>query len=385
MKIAVVLGTRPEIVKMAPVIKELTLRQADSFVLHTGQHYSYMLDKVFFEELKLPSPKYNLNVGSGSHGEATGRMLIGIEPVLKDEKPDFVLVQGDTNSVLAGALAAVKLGIKIGHVEAGLRSYDRSMPEEINRIVADHMSDYLFTPTPKARETLLHEGISEEKTFVTGNTVVDAVFQNLEIARSNKDVLKRLHLKPNEYFLVTVHRQENVDNFTRLASIIEGLDKLASEFARPVVYPLHPRAKKMMETYNLRPANVILTEPLDYFDFLRMIENAGLVLTDSGGVQEESCVLHVPCVTLRDNTERPETVEVGANTLGGASPNRMLVSARAMLNAKRDWKNPFGDGNAAKRIVDILEGKNTGHPTGGDPGGNARKISPSEEQPGVSK
>jgi UDP-N-acetylglucosamine 2-epimerase (non-hydrolysing) len=216
MKISVILGTRPEIIKMSPVIRACERLGLDYFILHTGQHYSYNMDRVFFEQLELPEAKYNLDVGSGSHAEQTGKMLIGIEKLLQKEEPDVVLVEGDTNTVLAGALAAVKLGIPVGHVEAGLRSYDRGMPEEINRVLADHSSDYLFAPTEKSRQILLGEGIAEEKIFVTGNTVVDAVFQNSELCKSKRNVLDDLGLDKGSYVLVTVHRQENVDNEERL-------------------------------------------------------------------------------------------------------------------------------------------------------------------------
>jgi len=353
-KIAIVLGTRPEIIKMAPVIKELERRKTDFFILHSGQHYSYHLTRVFFEQLRLPKAKYNLEVGSGSHAEETGKMLIGIEKVLLKERPDAIMVEGDTNSVLAGALSAAKLGIKVGHVEAGLRSYDRSMPEEVNRILTDHLSDHLYAPTPKAREILLGEGIDEEKIFVTGNTIVDAVHQNLEIAKEKGNTLSALNLHPRDFILVTLHRQENVDNRTRLASMLEGLDKVAAEFKLTVVYPVHPRTQKRMEQFQLAPQNLKLIKPLGYFDFLQLESNAALVLTDSGGVQEEACILGVPCVTLRDNTERPETLEVGANILAGASADRILECCRIMLHRDKNWLNPFGDGRAAERIVKIV-------------------------------
>jgi len=354
MKIAIILGTRPEIIKLAPVIKELKQKQADFFILHTGQHYSYHLDKVFFEQLELPQPRYNLDVGSGSHAEETGKMLIGIEKTLRTEKPGAVLLEGDTNSVLAGALAAVKINIAVGHVEAGLRSYDRGMPEEINRVLVDHLSGYLFAPTPKARDLLLGEGIPGEKIFITGNTIVDAIYDNLEIARGRPDALSTLHLKPQEYFLVTLHRQENVDKQARFKSILKGLEGLSAAFEMPVVYPIHPRSRKMMERFGLKSRRLILTEPADYLNFLQLESNARLVLTDSGGVQEEACILRVPCVTLRDNTERPETIEVGANVLSGASPERILECSKVMLGKKSDWDNPFGDGKAGRRIVDII-------------------------------
>ena len=354
MRIAIILGTRPEIIKLAPVIRELDRKQADFFILHTGQHYSYYLDKVFFEQLELPQPRYNLEVGSGSHAEETGRMLVGIEKLLLKESPDIILVEGDTNSVLAAALAAAKLVIKVGHVEAGLRSYDRSMPEEINRLLTDHLSDYLYAPTPKAKEILLREGIPENKIFVTGNTIVDAIYQNLEIAREKANTLDSLKLKTKEYFLVTLHRQENVDNRARFASILKGLNRVATEFETPVVYPIHPRSRKMMTKFGLQSQRLMLAEPVDFLSFLQLESDARLILTDSGGVQEEACILRVPCVTLRDNTERPETIDVGANILAGALPDRILECLRLMLGRENNWINPFGDGRAGERITEII-------------------------------
>jgi UDP-N-acetylglucosamine 2-epimerase (non-hydrolysing) len=348
MKTAVILGTRPEIIKMAPVIKELLRRQADFFVLHTGQHYSYRLDRVFFEQLHLPQPRYNLEAGSGSHAAETARMLLGIEGVLLPERPDIVLVEGDTNSVLAGALTAAKLGIKVGHVEAGLRSYDRRMPEEINRVLTDHISDLLFAPTPGARQILLGEGIEDAKISVTGNTIVDAVRENLALAQERGDVLADLQVRPKEYLLVTLHRQENVDDGARFASILRGLEELSTALGVTVLYPVHPRARKRMGETGLEP-RLTLIEPVDYFGFLQLEGGARLILTDSGGVQEEACILGVPCVTLRDNTERPETVAVA-----GAAPENILKSAREMLDVTRRWENPFGDGRAAVRIVDAV-------------------------------
>ena len=356
MSVAVILGTRPEIIKMAPVIRELERSEAEYFILHTGQHYSHDLDRVFFVQLDLPPTKYNLEVGSGAHAEQTSRALVGIEGVLRKENPDVVLVEGDTNSVLAGALAAAKLHIRVGHVEAGLRSYDRRMPEEVNRVLTDHCSDYLFAPTELAKRTLLSEGIAAETVFVTGNTIVDAVFQNLALAKERGNTLSSLHLKPEQYFLASLHRQENVDDPQRFAAILAGLGRVAVEFDFPVVYPVHPRSQKRMREYGLDVQNVRLIAPADYWSFLQLEANARLVLTDSGGVQEESCILSVPCVTLRDNTERPETLEVGANVLAGSAPDRILECTRVMLNRETGWKNPFGDGKAAERIVRIVLG-----------------------------
>ncbi|MFH1652120.1 MAG: UDP-N-acetylglucosamine 2-epimerase (non-hydrolyzing) [Chloroflexota bacterium] len=355
MKIAIILGTRPEIIKMAPIIRELEGRRRDYFILHTGQHYSYNLDRVFFEQLELPGARYNLEAGSGSHAEETGRMLIGIEPVLNREKPDWVLVEGDTNSVLAGALAAAKLHIGVGHVEAGLRSYDRNMPEEINRILADHVADQLYAPTPQAKEILRREGIPEERIFITGNTIVDAVRQNVTLAAEKSHVLKDLGLEPGAYFLVTLHRQENVDDKQRFSAILEGIRRVAADSPAPVIYPVHPRSRKRLEEFGLAAEGISLVEPVDFLGFLQLESHARLILTDSGGVQEEACILQVPCVTLRDNTERPETVSAGANALAGAEPEKIRESARIMMSRQRNWANPFGDGHTGRKIIDILE------------------------------
>lgn len=269
MKISIILGTRPEIIKMSPVIRECEKRKINYFILHTGQHYSYNMDKIFFKELELPGAKYNLNVGSGTHAEKTGKMLIGIEKVLLMEKPDVVLVQGDTDTVLAGALAASKLNIKIGHIEAGLRSYDKNMPEEINRVLTDHISDYLFAPTEKAKDNLLREGIDLDKIFVTGNTIVDGIYQNLEIAKLKSKILNELDLKEREYFLVTTHRKENVDNKNRLEGILKGLELISKEYDFDIVFPIHPRTSKRIKEFGLKVNDSIkVIEPLGYLDFL---------------------------------------------------------------------------------------------------------------------
>jgi UDP-N-acetylglucosamine 2-epimerase (non-hydrolysing) len=357
MKVSIVLGTRPEIIKMSPIVRVLEKKGLEFFILHTGQHYSYHMDQVFFEQLKLPQPKYNLEVGSGTHAEETSKMMVGIERILLKEKPDIVLVEGDTNTVLAGALAAVKIGVSVGHVEAGLRSFDRSMPEEINRVVADHISQLLFAPTEKAKENLLREGVEGEKVFVTGNTIVDAVYRNLALAEIGlgNNILQRLGVVDGNYFLATVHRQENVDDPRRFKGILEGLKYVQEYYGMPIIYPIHPRSKKMMEKYGLNPEKIVLTEPLDYLSFLTLESRAKLIFTDSGGVQEEACILKVPCVTLRDTTERPETLQVGANTLAGTEPERILEKAKLMIDNGRNWSNPFGDGRAAERIVNVLE------------------------------
>ena len=353
MKIAIVVGTRPEIVKMAPVVRACIAREVPHLLIHTGQHYSFELDGVFFEELELPAARVNLEVGSGSPAYQIGGIVMGMEPILEAERPDVVLVEGDTNSVLAGALAASKLGVRVGHVEAGLRSFDRSMPEEINRILTDHLSDHLFAPTLNARELLLGEGIGGERIHVTGNTVVDELLRQRERA-ARPGLLEQFEVEPGRFALATVHRVENVENEERLRGIFRGLAGVARALEVPVLAALHPRTSSRLRSLEIDEDGVRALPPLGYLDFLGLHARAALMLTDSGGLQEEACCLQVPCVTLRDSTERPESVEVGANMLAGADPERIVASARAMSERRRDWENPFGDGRSGERIVDLL-------------------------------
>ncbi len=342
---------------MSSIIRKCGELKLDYFIIHTGQHYSYNMDKLFFEQLEFPKPKYNLDVGSGTHGEQTGKMLAGIEKILQKENPDVVLVEGDTDTVLAGALAAHKLQIKIGHVEAGLRSYDRRMPEEINRILTDHCSDLLFPPTEKSKEILLEEGFDKKIIFVTGNTIVDAVYQNLELANKKVNILKDLSLEQNDYLLVTAHREENVDTKENIEGILKGAELLSEELNLPVIYPIHPRTRKRLEEFNIIiPKGINLIDPTGFLEFLQLEANAKLILTDSGAVQEEACILKVPCVTLRDNTERPETIDVGGNILAGTNPEKILECSRIMLNKERNWENPLGDGKAGDKILKIIIG-----------------------------
>lgn len=354
MKIAIILGTRPEIIKMSPVIKECIRREIHFYILHTNQHYSENLDSIFFSDLNLPQPKYNLRVGSGTHAQETGIMLMGIEKILIEDKPETVLVEGDTNTVLAGALAAAKLHIRVGHIEAGLRSYFRQMPEEINRVLTDHISDLLFAPTKKAKNILLGEGIGKRKIFVTGNTIVDAVFQNLGIAERKSKILKKFKLESTRYFLVTIHREENVDNEKRLEEILNGLKLVSKKYGLPLVCPIHPRTVKKIKEFKIKvPSEIKLIDPIGYLDFLLLEANSRLIFTDSGGIQEESCILEIPCVTLRNNTERPETIDVGSNILAGENPESLIKAAEVMLNRKRKWKHPYGNGMSAERIINL--------------------------------
>jgi UDP-N-acetylglucosamine 2-epimerase (non-hydrolysing) len=355
MKYCIVLGTRPEIIKQSSIIRFLNKEKKDFFIIHSNQHYSENLDKVFFNELELTEPKYNLNIGSASHGKQTGKMLEMIEEVLIKETPDIVLVQGDTNTVLAGALAASKLKIKVGHIEAGLRSYDRTMPEEINRIVTDHISDYLFAPTEKSKNILLSEGINEKKVIVTGNTIVDAVLQNIKIAEKNSTLFKKFDLREKSYLLLTAHRAENTDSKAKLNGILQGASKLSENIKMPTIYPIHPRTKKMIEQHKIIiPKNIILIDPIGFLDFLFLQKHAKLILTDSGGKQEESCILQVPCVTLRENTERPETIEAGGNVLAGTNPEIIQKCAMQILTQKNDWINPFGKGDTGEIIINSI-------------------------------
>ena len=354
MKLAIVVGTRPEIIKLAPVIRACAAREVPFVVLHTGQHYSFELDGVFFEQLALPRPKHNLNVGSGSHGFQISAIIRGIQGVLDAERPDEVLVEGDTNSVLAAGLAANKLGLRVGHVEAGLRSYDRSMPEEINRILVDHLAEDLFAPTTHARDILLGEGIEPERVHVTGNTAVDEVlYQRGRV--DPEPVRAKFGVHASRYAVATVHRAENVGDSERLRGIFEGLARVASALDVPVLVALHPRTSQRLSELGIAvDPSVWMLPPLGYHEFLALHAGAGLMLTDSGGLQEEACTLGVPCVTLRDNTERPESIEVGANRLVGADPDRILAGASAMHRVPRTWVNPFGDGHAGERIVDRI-------------------------------
>jgi len=358
MKIAVIFGTRPEIIKLSPLIRLFEEKKVDYFIIHTNQHFSFLMDKVFIDELNLPSPKYHLGLnGVKNHGEMVARMLIKIEKILLKEKPDLVIVQGDTNSTLAGVLAASKLGIKLVHIEAGLRSYDRSMPEEINRVVTDHLSDFLFAPTKKQKEILINEGIDKNKIFVVGNTIVDALDENLKIALKNKKLIQKY--KNKNYFLLTLHRPSNVDVKEKLEKIFFVLENLIEIYQTPIIFPIHPRTRSKINEFKLKidSKKIVIVEPFSYLEMLLAEKFAKLILTDSGGLQEEACILKVPCVTLRDNTERPETLEVGANILLSPDDKNFFDKIEKILTKEKNWKNPFGE-KVTKKIFNILNEKN---------------------------
>ncbi|WP_085300406.1 non-hydrolyzing UDP-N-acetylglucosamine 2-epimerase [Cognaticolwellia mytili] len=363
MKVGIIVGTRPEIIKMAPVIRECHKREIPYFIIHSNQHYSEEMDSIFFKELALPTPHYNLGVGSGLHSNQTGNILIKMEPILIDEKPDVVLVQGDTNTVLAGALAASKLDIKVGHIEAGLRSYDRTMPEETNRIMTDHISEYLFAVGPNQQAILTKEGIASNKIHTVGNTVSDSLFQHLEISTNTSTILNDLKVEAGKYFLVTAHRAANVDIAVNLLELLELFDRLHAKYSQPIIWPIHPRTKAKLKEFNITvPEYLKLLPPIGYLDFIQLQKHAQLILTDSGGIQEEACLLGVPCITLRENTERPESIEVGANVLVGRNATKALAATERWLsdtNITTTWDNPFGDGHVAEKILDIIVADNT--------------------------
>lgn len=354
-EVVFVVGTRPEIIKTAPVLR--AVRERDSLVaylVHTDQHYDDNMSGTFFEALDLAPPDEHLGVGSGTQGEQTAEGLVAVEEVLRERSPAAVLAQGDTNAVLSTAIAASKLPVDFGHVEAGIRSFDRSMPEEVNRVLADNVADYCFAPTSGAVENLRAEGI-EAGVHETGNTVVDACRQHRSIAAEASDVLERFDLEPGAYAAVTIHRPVNADDPERLTAILEGFD----DQSFPVVFPCHPRTRAAIDELSVEPTGSIrLVEPLDYLDFLELQANAHLVVTDSGGIQEEASILEVPCLTVRPNTERPETVEAGVNRLiepgEVAAAMAQLFKDDDLHRGMRGAPNLYGDGDSGERIADVL-------------------------------
>ena len=348
MKVLTVVGARPQFIKAAAVSRGLRVEHTEVLV-HTGQHYDRSLSQVFFEELDIPEPDYNLGVGSASHGVQTGAILAKLDDLLLEECPDCVLVYGDTNSTLAGALAAAKLHIPVAHVEAGLRSFNRAMPEEINRVLTDHVSDWLFCPTETAVHNLAAEGITEGVHNV-GDVMYDAMLHNVEIAARRSRILSDLCLEPKRYLLVTVHRPRNTDNLDNLRSILEALNRLGEA----IVLPAHPRTRAAIRrTDTVLRSHVQLTEPVGYLDMLILEKNARLILTDSGGVQKEAYFHKVPCITLREETEWTETVRAGWNTVVGADTAAILAAAQSE-RAIEGSPDVFGDGRASERIIDIL-------------------------------
>lgn len=355
MRIATIVGARPQFIKVAPVSRALSEAGIAEVLIHTGQHFDADMSDVFFRELGIRAPEHHLAIHGGGHGAMTGSMLQKIEPLLEELRPDWVLVYGDTNSTLAGALAAAKLHIPIAHVEAGLRSFNRAMPEEINRIVADQLSDILFASTKLAVENLQREGFSSSRIFPVGDVMYDAALQFADVAAQRGELLSTLGVEPQGFVLATIHRAENTDDPARLKAIITALETVAATL--PVVLPLHPRTQGRMKAAGLSFAKVRTVPPVGYLDMVTLESQAALIATDSGGVQKEAFFYRVPCVTLRDETEWVELVELGWNRLASPAAGNLAETVLAALGSKGIEAQPYGDGKAAQAIAQILAAK----------------------------
>ncbi len=361
LKILNIVGARPNFMKIAPIVREMK-RRSDKFqplIVHTGQHYDAAMSDSFFTDLDIPKPNFHLEIGSASHAVQTAKIMIAFEPVVVAEKPDWVLVVGDVNSTIACALVCAKLGVKVAHVEAGLRSGDLTMPEEINRLLTDRISDLLLTPSTDGDDNLLKEGIAPEKIEFVGNVMIDSLFHSLKMAENSK-VREDLNLTEKNYAVVTLHRPSNVDEKETFAGLLDALTEIREKI--PVIFPAHPRTKSNIEKFGfaekIQNSNIKFIEPLGYLDFLRLYSGAKLVLTDSGGLQEETTALSIPCLTLRENTERPITIEMGTNNLVGTNPQKITRTAFEILDGRNETQNakipPLWDGKTAERICKVI-------------------------------
>jgi len=356
-KIVTIIGARPQFIKAAMISKEIASQNSiNEIIIHTGQHYDNNMSHIFFEEMGMSKPDYNLGILSDSHGDMTGRQLIEIEKLLMEEKPNWTLVYGDTNSTLAGALAASKLNIPLVHIEAGLRSYNMKMPEEINRVLTDHISNILFAPTSTAVKNLYKEGIDKKKVKLVGDVMFDASIHFAKIAEKKSNILKKLKIETNKYILSTVHRQENTDNPEKLNNIFSAL----ADAPLPVIIPLHPRTKKKLAQNNIKlNGKICPIDPVGYLDMILLEKNANKIATDSGGVQKEAFYYQVPCITLREETEWVELVELGVNYIAGSNKNKIIKELLVNRNSIGKYEKIYGEGNAAKKIVyDLLENNN---------------------------
>jgi UDP-N-acetylglucosamine 2-epimerase (non-hydrolysing) len=342
--------------KIAPLMWEISRRPGiEAYLVHTGQHYDEKMSSLFFQELHIPRPEIDLGVGSGSHAVQTAEVMKRFEPILLEQRPDAVVVVGDVNSTIACALTAVKLGVPVAHVEAGLRSFDRTMPEEINRVLTDALSQWLFVSEPSGLVNLRREGIPEDRLFFVGNVMIDTLLASRELSERST-ILEDFGLQDCPYAVLTLHRAANVDSPTVLKGLLKGIERLQREL--PIIFPVHPRTRKMLREQDLAPMpNLRLVEPLGYLEFSKLMSQARLVLTDSGGIQEETTVLGVPCLTLRMNTERPVTIDEGTNVLVGMDPDRIISAGLQILGTphRRGQRPRFWDGQAAARILDVLE------------------------------
>lgn len=359
-KIVNVVGARPNFMKIAPIQREMAnYKHIKPLLVHTGQHYDERMSKLFFDDLEMPKPDIYLNVGSASHAVQTAKIMMEFEQVLLEHKPHLVVVVGDVNSTAACSLVAVKLGIKVAHVEAGLRSFDRTMPEEINRLLTDAISDFLFVTEQSGLVNLKREGIPDSKVHFVGHVMIDSLIHFAEKAEQS-NILETLHLNSTEFALITLHRPGNVDNKESFIKLLNAFEVIEKEL--PILFPIHPRSQKMIAEFGLqdkvdRMKNLRLMEPLGYLDFMKLLHHARLVLTDSGGIQEETTYLGIPCLTMRENTERPVTVEIGSNTLVGSDFQKIISEAQKILKGqtKQSSVPPLWDGKAAQRIVKILD------------------------------